>query len=252
MRRLLGLARSMLIYWRPGRQRGLRTLYSSFVNAGDLVFDVGAHLGDRTVTFCDLGARVIAIEPQEDVLPWLRRRIGRKSGATLVNAAVGREKGTGSLLVSDNNPTLSTLADDWRKKVVRKNPSFREVRWNRRQEVRVTTLDALIEEHGEPSFCKIDVEGHEAEVLSGLSQSIAMVSIEFVSGTLEIAEASIDRLESLGHYEYNAIPGEKRRFLWEAWQTPDKIRGWLAHQAIKFPSGDLYARRISRLQDTTT
>ena len=79
MRRLLGLARSMLIYWRPGRQRGLRTLYSSFVSAGDLVFDVGAHLGDRTVAFCDLGARVIAIEPQEDVLPWLRRRIGRKT-----------------------------------------------------------------------------------------------------------------------------------------------------------------------------
>ena len=252
MRRLLGLARSMLIYWHPGRQRGLRTLYSSFVNAGDLVFDVGAHLGDRTVTFCDLGARVIAIEPQEDVLPWLRRRIRRKSGVTLVNAAVGRAKGTGNLLVSDKNPTLSTLADDWRKKVVRENPSFRHVRWNRGQEVRVTTLDALIEEHGEPNFCKIDVEGHEAEVLAGLSHPIAMVSIEFVSGTLEIAEASIDRLESLGHYEYNAIPGEKRRFLWGTWQPPDKMMEWLAHRGAKFPSGDLYARRISTLQDTTT
>ena len=96
------------------------------------------------------------------------------------------------------------------------------------------------------------VEQPHAEVLDGLSQSIPMVSLAFVSLPIENAEPSIDRLESLGHYEYNAIPVEKRRFLWEAWQTPDKMRGRLAHQAIKFPSGDLYARRISRLQDTTT
>lgn len=252
MRRLLGLARSMLIYWRPGRQKGLRALYSAFVSAGDLVFDIGAHLGDRTVTFCDLGARVIALEPQEDVLPWLRRRVGGKPGVTLVPEAVGRVAGTASLMVSDGNPTLSTLADDWSKEVVRKNPAFRKVRWDRRHEVHVTTLDALIEKHGEPSFCKIDVEGHEAEVLAGLSRPIPMISIEFVSGTLEIAKASIKRLESLGHYEYNAIPGEGRRFLWEAWKSPNEMRDWLVHRAIKFSSGDLYARRISKLEDTNT
>ena len=60
----LGLVRSLIIYWRPGRQRGLRGLYRPFVGVGDLAFDVGAHLGDRTHAFRKLGARVVALEPQ--------------------------------------------------------------------------------------------------------------------------------------------------------------------------------------------
>ena len=51
MRTWIGLARSLFVYWRPGRQRGLRRLYAPFVCAGDLVFDVGAHLGDRSAAF---------------------------------------------------------------------------------------------------------------------------------------------------------------------------------------------------------
>ena len=58
LERWLGLVRSLIIYWRPGRQRGLRELYRPFVGAGDLAFDVGAHLGDRTAAFVALGRRV--------------------------------------------------------------------------------------------------------------------------------------------------------------------------------------------------
>ena len=44
--RALGLARSLLVYHGiPGRQRRMRRLYSRFVAAGDLAFDVGAHAG---------------------------------------------------------------------------------------------------------------------------------------------------------------------------------------------------------------
>ena len=39
-------------------------LYGSFIRSGDLVFDVGAHVGDRVASFRRLGARVVAVEPQ--------------------------------------------------------------------------------------------------------------------------------------------------------------------------------------------
>lgn len=64
---LLGLLRSLVTYWRPGRQRGLRRMYRPLVQPGDLVFDVGAHLGDRAAAFAALGARVVALEPQPQV-----------------------------------------------------------------------------------------------------------------------------------------------------------------------------------------
>ena len=69
----LGLVRSLIIYWRPDRQRGLRELYRPVVGAGDLAFDVGAHLGDRTHAFRKLGACVVALEPQPAVRRWLVR-----------------------------------------------------------------------------------------------------------------------------------------------------------------------------------
>lgn len=245
MRRWLGLLRSAVVYWRPGRQAGLRALYAPFVGRGDLVFDVGAHLGDRTAAFSGLGARVIALEPQPHLLPWLRRLVGRRPGVTVVPAAVGRRAGTARLAVSDANPTLSTLADGWRDAVVHENPTFRGVRWNRSTEVELTTMDDLIDQFGAPRFCKIDVEGFEADVLAGLSRPIEALSIEFVAGTLQVTTECVDRLESLAQYEYNAIRGEGRDFLWSTWRSATDVRAWLAGEASGISSGDLYARHMS-------
>ncbi len=44
--------------------RAMDALYGQFVRPGDLVFDIGAHVGDRVSSFRRLGARVLAVEPQ--------------------------------------------------------------------------------------------------------------------------------------------------------------------------------------------
>jgi hypothetical protein len=50
--RIIGLARSLAIYHAiPLRQRRMRHLYAQFVSHGDLVFDLGAHAGNRTRAF---------------------------------------------------------------------------------------------------------------------------------------------------------------------------------------------------------
>lgn len=242
----LGIARSLVTYWRPGRQRALRRLYRPLVASGDLVFDVGAHVGDRTAAFAALGARVVAVEPQPSILPWLERLVGGRPGVVIEPVAVGAEVGMADFAISQSNPTLSTLATQWRTDVVARNPTFRSVRWEASASVPVTTLDMLIEKHGEPGFCKIDVEGHEAEVLRGLHRPIDLLSLEFVRGTTEIALECVDLLEALASYRYNAIGGERRSFLWSQWVGADRIRSWLTQDAGRYSSGDLYARRAAR------
>ena len=242
MSRWLGLLRSLVVYWRPGRQRALKRLYRPLVKPGDLVFDIGAHLGDRTAAFVALGARVVALEPQPAVRRWLERIVGRREGVTVSGEAVGRAVGTARLAVSRRTPTLSTLADDWRAKLPEANPTFRNVRWEETVEVPVTTLDALIERYGVPRFCKIDVEGYEAEVLAGLSEPVPGLSVEFVSGGLEVAVACVRRLEALGSYEFNAITGERRSFMFDGWQTGESMARWLGDGAGGASSGDVYAR----------
>ena len=240
--RWLGLVRSLIIYWRPGRQRGLRELYRPFVGAGDLVFDVGAHLGDRTAAFRKLGARVVALEPQPAVRRWLVRIVGRSRDVSVRPEAVGRAVGTARLALSHPTPTMSSLAEDWRSTLPEQNPGFRRVRWDDSLEVPMTTLDALIEHHGLPRFCKIDVEGYEAEVLAGLSHRIPALSVEFVAGALDVAEACIRRLEALGGYEFNAVEGEERSFMSKRWLAADEILACLRSVGGSVSSGDVYAR----------
>jgi len=237
-----GVLRSLLVYRRPGRQRALRALYRPFISPGDLVFDVGAHVGDRTSAFAALGARVVALEPQPGVARWLRRLEGRNPRVILRDEAVGATPGTARLAVSRGHPTVSTLAHGWRDHIASVNPGFRQVRWEESVEVPVTTLDALVSEHGLPSFCKIDVEGFEAEVLAGLSHPLPALSVEFVAGSLDVARACVTRLEGLGSYLFNPISGEGRAFQWKQWRGADETKGWLEEGADQIPSGDLYAR----------
>lgn len=238
----IGLLRSLAVYWRPGRRRGLRRLYAPFVGEGDLVFDVGAHLGDRTAAFASLGARVVALEPQPGVVRWLRRLVGRHPSVTVRSEAVGASPGVERLAVSRRTPTVSTMSEPWRRGVTEGNPGFGGVRWDDSVEVSVVTLDELIETYGVPDFCKIDVEGYEAEVLAGLTGPLPALSVEFVAGQLEVAKACVRRLQELGVYRFDTVLGEGRDFLFGSWIGGDEMLAWLDRGAAGASSGDIYAR----------
>lgn len=245
LRRTLGLLRSLWIYRRPGRLAGLKRLYQPLVPDDALVFDIGAHLGDRTRAFRALGARVVAVEPQPELLRWLVRFHGGDDGVTLLGLAVGAQAGRAELRVDPSNPSVSTLSQDWIKQIRQNNAGFSGLDWDGSVEVELTTLDALIERYGRPDFCKIDVEGFEARVLAGLSQAVPALSVEFVAGTLEQTRACVQRLEELADYRYNAVRGERRKMLWPDWRPADAVVDWLAAGADGIASGDLYARRAT-------
>src|SRR6476469_7364038 len=76
--------RSLRIYYGDRkRAAAMDRLYGNFVRPGDLVFDVGAHVGDRVASFRRLGARVVA---------------------------VGQKPGRVRMLINADNPTVSTAS----------------------------------------------------------------------------------------------------------------------------------------------
>lgn len=235
----LGLLRSLVIYHNPVRTGPLRRFYRDLLRPGDLVFDVGAHVGTRARAMRAAGARVVALEPQEPFSTFLRRTLPRD--IRLVEAAVGGVETVAEMAVSSLHPTVSSLKAGFADEAG-SAPGFGHVRWDRVQRVQVTTLDRLIAAEGLPRYVKIDVEGFELEVLSGLSQPVEMVSVEYLPGLPDLTLSVIDRLQQLGSYRFNPVRGESGRFLWDDWRDAESTRTWLKGLAADGPSGDLYTR----------
>ena len=235
----MGFLRSLVIYHNPVSRRAWRRFYHGLLEPGDLVIDVGAHVGTRARAMRAAGARVVALEPQHPFAGFLRLTLPRD--ITLIEAAAGAVETEAEMAVSSRHPTVSSLRGDF-VEGARDAPGFGHVKWDRRQRVRMVTLDGLIAQYGVPRYIKIDVEGFEIDVLAGLSQPVPLISVEFLPGFPHLTHAVIDRLTELGEYRFNPVQGETGGFLWRDWRDAAAAREWLDGLQADASSGDLFAR----------
>lgn len=221
-------------------RRDMVAFYRQFCAPGELVFDVGANLGSRCEIFLELGARVIAVEPQPICQDVLRKLMGRNPRFILEPTAVGAQPGNATMYVATSS-VLSTMSQDWIDKTS-KTGRFGEESWQKKITVPVTTMDQLIARHGKPRFCKVDVEGFEVQVFRGLSTPIQAISFELVTEAADNAAMCIDRLESLGRYEYNYSNAESMTWERPAWVAAQDMKRIIQSELPPLYFGDVYAR----------
>ena len=248
-RRIIDKLLPPALAWRLGRAsrekhelERFAAFYGGFLRPGDLCFDVGANLGNRTRCFLHLGCRVVAVEPQTTCFQQLRRHFGGNPGVNLVHMALGRSHGTATLHTSRDH-VLSSISEEFIGGT-RASGRFAGTAWDGMETVGMTTLDSLVAEFGMPAFVKIDVEGYESEVLSGLSVPVPALSIEWVPEMPANARACLHHLAGLADYEFNISWGESMRFSRPAWRSLESILaviGEFEGEASLF--GDIYARR---------
>lgn len=236
------IGRSLRIYHGdPAHRQALDAHHGQFVKAGDLVFDIGAHVGDRISSLRRLGARVVAVEPQPGAMRALRLIHGRDRNVTLLQVAAGDIVGEITLLVNTNNPTVSTASQDFIAAADGAS-GWEGQSWDHRITVPALTLDALIAAHGLPDFVKIDVEGFEDRVLAGLSRPVKLLSFEFTTIQRDIAHKCLIKLASLGNYRFELTLGENQRFEQGDWVTADEMADLVSNLPHEANSGDVYAR----------
>jgi hypothetical protein len=115
--------------------------------------------------------------------------------------------GSGYLRPTTTSSEHASMSREWQEAAVEEG-YMPPGAWLDPVEVPVLTLDALIEEHGAPSFCKIDVEGFEPQALRGLGRAIPAVAFEFHRELIDAVQACVVRLAGLGEYRYRLFLDE--------------------------------------------
>jgi len=136
-----------------------------YLRDGDIFYDIGSNAGGFAVYAAGCGCQVVAFEPVPHSFARLRENVAVNRPHCLiepVNLALGSKSGTLEM----------TTAFGTGNHVVRAGESGCSVR------VDVVTLDDFVLARESPRFLKIDVEGHELDVLSGAATVLASSALD--------------------------------------------------------------------------
>jgi len=225
----------------------LADFYRALLLPGDLCFDIGANVGNMTRAFLGLGAYVVSVEPLSELCDQMRSEFSKEikvRQCVVIEGGCAPAKGYGTIRVSsDVTKSMSSMSETFYD-VSRGNGDH----WDTDNRLVVlTTLDALIEQHGKPQYIKIDAEGMDAGVLDGLSvQHVDLISFEYNTQPrlVEIALACVDRLITLGDYLFAMLPEGRAEFDGPALPADGiKARLIAQHRSGKYWFGDIFAGR---------
>jgi len=171
------------------------------VNLSDATaLDIGANIGNHSLFFSDYVKHVHAFEPNALTYKVLSINASLVSNVTPHNFGLSNHTGEATLHINPENIGYSSIT-----------PALKVAQHSASATIQLKSLDeALSASVGTIKLLKIDVEGHEPEVIAGAASTIrqhAPIILfeqhtgDFVNGT----SPAIQRLQSLGYAQFAII-----------------------------------------------
>lgn len=187
----LGIGQHLMFkgFWEKTTNEALMSLLRE-----DSVFvDVGAHYGYHTITAAQKvsAGRVLAVEPNPRLFGLATKSVrinGLRDRVELVNCAVADAPSTATFVTPTDDPALGHIAGQEEISGIGDTP---------RTEVSVKTLDELCAGLPPVDLVKIDVEGHEWQVLRAADETLAHDDVLLL---VEYAPAHIERQRPIAEF----------------------------------------------------
>jgi FkbM family methyltransferase len=150
-----------------------------------LALDVGGNLGNWSAELKRVtpSARIVIFEPSKEAFGYLQARFANFNDVQCVNIALGKEN-TVSTLFADKS--ASGLASLTKRRVAHFGIDF-----NYEEEIKISTLDWWMSNEEviqQPNVLKMDVEGHELDVLQGATktlENLGIIQFEFGGSNID-------------------------------------------------------------------
>lgn len=193
--------------------------YQSFLIKNNLIFDIGANLGDKSHIFLKFTDKIILYEPEEDLFERLKFRF-RKNNKVILN----------NLLISDLIGDVvfnSVVGDEAYSSIINNYKDNFDHLKNKtviKKLKKSSTLNFEINKYGIPYYVKIDCEGAENLIIKNLKYNIDVLSFEanlplFFNQTTEI----INYLKSKFNRYYNIRKEGEHNFLFKNHLNSEEI-----------------------------
>lgn len=214
--------------------------------ADKTVLDVGANIGNHAIAFAGIASKVIAFEPHPQTFQLLRLNTMGFANIDIIEKGISDQRGA--------LPAISPSANFGASSITGRPPGAGEFAWT----CNVDRLDDVYDDQwGAIGMIKIDVEGHEANVIRGaekiLRQNEPIVLFEQHRGVIEKGTSeSVELLRALGYSHLYALELESTWSTPQALPSPVRKLGRLLEGAIKgAPDEKVTLSRVDRLEDRT-
>lgn len=158
-----------------------------------VLFDIGANEGKYTDINMKNFDKCILVEANPVLSENLRQKYKTNHSIHVVEAIASNKEN--EVFYISNANQISTSDPEW----IQKSRFSNNYIWTPVEGIRTVSVDTLIEQFGQPTLVKIDVEGYEYNVLQSLSKKVNMLCFEWAE---EKKKEILLSLEYLDRYKY--------------------------------------------------